>query len=199
MSKICNQCGAMLSQDAKFCGECGTVVAEPVVPVVVEEPVKVDAEIVDVEIIQPPRHDFEGIGADAREVRERLVGTKTEYYLPKFETMETLNSATSWNWAAFFFSTAWMLYRKMYAFGIGLWLVSNVISLLGVPLLSLAVSIGVGVFGNYLYMKDINNRTDKAMNLQPEEREVFIQKNAGTTWVPVVLLYLLSFAVLMMI
>jgi len=198
MSKICKQCGTMLSEDAKFCGECGTPIYSESAPQTVQEPVHVEAEVVDVEVIAPPRQSFDGIGADARSVRERLVGTKTEYYLPRFETMETLNSMTGWNWAAFFFGNAWMLYRKMYAFGIILWIAGNVLSSLGLGLVNFALSIGVGVVGNFLYMKDINNRTEKAMNMQPEERELFIQKNSGTSWTPVLLLFVASFVIVLL-
>jgi len=191
MSKICRNCGSWQDDSAKFCEECGNPLAELSAPVIVEaEPEFVEAEQVDV--IIEPRRQYDSPAADAREVRERLVGTKTEYYLPRFEQMETLNSYTSWNWAAFLFSTAWMMYRKMYVFGIVVWLASNLVSLLGGGLLSLLLSVGVGVLGNYLYMKDIDNRTEKAMDLQPEQREMFIQKNSGTSWVGVIVLFVLS-------
>ncbi len=188
MSKICKVCGTMLSDDARFCGECGTNMGAAS-GYSAPEP-----ERVPVDIIQPPRRERNGVAADSREVRERLVGTKTEYYLPRFETMETLNSTTSWNWAAFLFSTGWMMYRKMYAYGAVLFVVSNVLAMLSLGFLSLVLSIGVGILGNYLYMKDINNRTEKAMNMQPEAREMFIQKNSGTSWIPVIVLCLAGFA-----
>lgn len=183
MAKMCKSCGAWVEDNDKFCEHCGNNLADIVDPVVVDA----EPEIVEAEIIQPAKR-YDSPAADAREVRERLVGSKTEYYLPHFEKMENLNSFTSWNWAAFFFSTYWMMYRKMYAYGAILYAVSCVMNLLGLSGLSLLVSIGVGIVGNFLYMKDINNRTDKAMDMQPEEREVFIQKNSGTGWVGVVVI-----------
>ncbi len=165
----------MLPDDAKFCGECGSNQANVYAAV--------EAEIVDVVIEAPRRYDSPA--ADAREVRERLIGEKAEYYLEKFDSMETLRSFTSWNWCAFLFGISWMVYRKMYAFGIALWVLNNVLSLLGLGALSLIVWVGMGVVGNYLYMKDIDNRTEKAMNMQPEERELYIQKWSGTSWVGV--------------
>lgn len=179
MSKYCENCGAMVMDDGKFCENCGARLPEDVV-----------VEAVDV-VIERPKN-YGSPAADAREVRERLVGTKQEYYLPRFEKMETLNSVTGWNWAAFFFSTVWMMYRKMYVFGGAVWLASNLLSAIGLGSLGVVISIAMGVLGNYLYMKDINNRVDKAMDMQPEERELYIQKNSGTGWVGVIVLFALS-------
>ncbi len=184
MAKLCKSCGAWVDDGDRFCEHCGNPLSR------VDEPVVVDAEpeIVDAEIIMPPKR-YDSPAVDAREVRERLIGTKTEYYLPRFEKMELLNSFTSWNWPAFFFSYWWMLYRKMYVFGAVTLVVVELLSMLTIPGLGLLVSLAVGVLGNYLYMKDVNNRTDKAMDMQPEEREVYIQKNSGTGWTGVVVAF----------
>ena len=184
MAKLCKNCGAWVDDGDKFCEHCGNNLSAIDDPVVID----VEPEIVEAEIIVPPRR-YDSPAADAREVRERLIGSKTEYYLPRFEKMETLNSITDWNWAAFFFGFWWMLYRKMYVFGAVALVVTELLSLLTIPGLGLLVSLAVGVVGNYLYMKDVNNRTDKAMDLQPEERELYIQKNSGTGWTGVVVAF----------
>lgn len=187
MAKLCKSCGAWPDDNDKFCQHCGADLREDdVFSVVTVEP-----EIVDAEIIQSPGR-YDSPAADAREVRERLIGTKTEYYLPRFEKLQNLNSFTDWNWAAFLAGSCWMMYRRMYVYGAILFVVSNVVSMLGSFLLNLLLIVGSGVLGNYLYMKDIDNRTEKAMNMQPEEREIFIQKNSGTSWVPVIILFAVS-------
>ena len=193
MAKLCKNCGAWVEDDDRFCEHCGNNLSSVDDPVVID----VEPEVVEAEIIMPPKR-YDSPAADAREVRERLIGSKTEYYLPRFEKMETLNSITDWNWAAFFFGFWWMLYRKMYVFGAVALVVTELLSLLTIPGLGLLVSLAVGVVGNFLYMKDINNRTDKAMDMQPEEREVFIQKNSGTGWTGVVVAFVV-FLVLGMI
>ena len=193
MAKLCKNCGAWVEDDDRFCEHCGNNLSSVDDPVVID----VEPEVVEAEIIMPPKR-YDSPAADAREVRERLIGSKTEYYLPRFEKMETLNSITDWNWAAFFFGCHWMLYRKMYVFGAVALVVTELLSMLTIPGLGLLVSLAVGVVGNYLYMKDINNRTDKAMDLQPEEREVYIQKNSGTGWTGVVVAFVV-FLVLGMI
>ena len=193
MAKLCKNCGAWVEDDDRFCEHCGNNLSSVDDPVVID----VEPEVVEAEIIMPPKR-YDSPAADAREVRERLIGSKTEYYLPRFEKMETLNSITDWNWAAFFFGFWWMLYRKMYVFGAVALVVTELLSMLTIPGLGLLVSLAVGVVGNFLYMKDINNRTDKAMDMQPEEREVFIQKNSGTGWTGVVVAFVV-FLVLGMI
>ncbi len=185
MAKMCKNCGAWVDDSDRFCEHCGNNLSN------VDDPVVVEAEFVDAEIIMPPKR-YESPAADAREVRERLVGTKTEYYLPRFEKMENLNSFTSWNWPAFLVGCNWMFYRKMYVLGAVMWVVSQLIALLSSPLLSWVLWIGLGVVGNFLYMKDIDNRTEKAMNMQPEEREVYIQQNSGTSWIPVLVACVIS-------
>lgn len=193
MAKLCKNCGAWVEDDDRFCEHCGNNLSSVDDPVVID----VEPEVVEAEIIMPPKR-YDSPAADAREVRERLIGSKTEYYLPRFEKMETLNSITDWNWAAFFFGFWWMLYRKMYVFGAVALVVTELLSMLTIPGLGLLVSLAVGVVGNFLYMKDINNRTDKAMDLQPEERELYIQKNSGTGWTGVVVAFVV-FLVLGMI
>ena len=193
MAKLCKNCGAWVEDDDRFCEHCGNNLSSVDDPVVID----VEPEVVEAEIVMPPKR-YVSPAADAREVRERLIGSKTEYYLPRFEKMETLNSITDWNWAAFFFGFWWMLYRKMYVFGAVALAVTELLSLLTIPGLGLLVSLAVGVVGNFLYMKDINNRTDKAMDLQPEERELYIQKNSGTGWTGVVVAFVV-FLVLGMI
>lgn len=187
MSKICRNCGSQQDDSAKFCEECGSVLGTVTASVVEAEPELVEAEVVGVV------RSYDSPAADAREVRERLVGEKTEYYLPRFEKMENLNSMTSWNWCAFLFGCNWMMYRKMYAFAIGFWLIGELlVNVLDMEALRWVLWIGSGVLGNYLYMKDVNNRTEKAMNMQPDERELYIQKNSGTSWAAVLILLVAS-------
>lgn len=192
MSKICKNCGSWQDDNAKFCEECGSSLAGGGTPVMVDtEPEIMEAEIVDV-IVEPPRRHGSP-AADAGEVRERLVGTRQEYYLPRFEKMENLNSFTSWNWCAFLFSGSWMMYRKMYVFGVVFWVLGELVSWLELGALRWVLWIAAGVLGNFLYMKDINARTEKALNMQPEQREIYIQKNSGTGWAAVVILIAVSF------
>ena len=49
-----------------------------------------------------------------------VVRTNIPYYLPRFERMTKTGSRTSWNWAAFFLPSYWLLFRKQYLAGIAM-------------------------------------------------------------------------------
>lgn len=188
MSKYCSGCGAVYSDNVNFCENCGTGLTVSAAVTVNEEPEIVEAEVVGVV------RDYDSPAADAREVRERLIGENADYYLPRFEKMETLNTMTNWNWCAFLFGCNWMMFRKMYVFAVGFWLIGELlVNVLDMGGLRWILWIASGLLGNYLYMKDINNRTEKAMNMQPDERELYIQKNSGTSWAAVLILLVGSF------
>ena len=138
MAKQCRQCGAWAEDMDKFCQQCGSSLAAVVEDI---------PEVVDAEIIAPSKR-YHNPAADAREVRERLIGEKAEYYLPRFEKMENLNSFTGWNWCAFLFGGSWMVYRKMYVFGVLFWLAGELlVNLLGMGLMRWVLWIGSGVLG----------------------------------------------------
>ena len=146
MAKLCKNCGAWVEDDDRFCEHCGNNLSSVDDPVVID----VEPEVVEAEIIMPPKR-YDSPAADAREVRERLIGSKSEYYLPRFEKMETLNSITDWNWAAFFFGCHWMLYRKMYVFGAVALVVTELLSMRTIPGLGLLVSLAVLVYRYTLF------------------------------------------------
>ena len=183
MAQMCKHCGAWAEDKDRFCQQCGGNLMQ-------DGPV----EVVDAEIIRPARR-HESPAADAREVRERLIGTKVGYYLPRFEKMEALNSFTDWNLAACILGYWWMLYRKMYVLGGVMWLIFAALTQMDATGLCFLLSVGMGVIGNFLYMKDIDHRTEKAMNMQPDEREAYIQKNSGTGWVGVISAAVLSIVI----
>jgi len=55
---------------------------------------------------------------------ETFIGPQnTRYYLDRFERFESGGSKLSWNWPAFFISSWWVLYRKMWLWAALLWLV----------------------------------------------------------------------------
>ena len=112
MAKLCKNCGAWVEDDDRFCEHCGNNLSSVDVPVVID----VEPEVVEAEIVMPPKR-YDSPAADAREVRERLIGSKTEYYLPRFEKMRNEDKMVSWNWVAFLFPAPWLFYRKNYVAG----------------------------------------------------------------------------------
>jgi type IV pilus assembly protein PilA len=49
---------------------------------------------------------------------QAAIGPNREYYLPRFEEFDRAGSAIGWHWPAFFATSPWFLYRKMWLPGI---------------------------------------------------------------------------------
>ena len=103
-----------------------------------------------------------------------------EYYLDKFSKMDISGKKNSWNWAAFFFTDAWMLYRKMYKWFlitiIGQWIVAAII-----PSLFIVVRVLVALFGNYLYKEHIDKLSTDGALLPADQQEAHRKKHGGTS------------------
>ena len=112
----------------------------------------------------------------------QLVGPKAEYYLPKFRQLKAQGKKTSWNWAAFLVSSYWMLYRKMYLYGAIAAVIEILCSVIGSLLLSLLLLggyIAVGIFANFIYMKDLEGKAEEARTMPEPYRTQFITTNGG--------------------
>lgn len=143
------------------------------------------------------------------EKRTLYIQDNANHYLNKFGIIESTGNKISWNWCAFLFTSAWMIYRKMYkpaifvivieyllipviaslfpgTFSLGL--VSTSIG----SALSLAVSILLGLFGNYIYMKYI----DELMDKEPlADSFNYQQKYGGVSWKLVIIFIIAGNAV----
>lgn len=87
---------------------------------------------------------------------ELFVGyKKSAYYLTKWYNMKMAVSSVSWNWPALLFSSIWMLYRKMYAYGFGLLAVNLLLNYLLSDgygfIINIVLAIASGILGNKLY------------------------------------------------
>ncbi len=69
----------------------------------------------------------EKIGDYTVEEYGKVIQKNKHKFIPKFMAMERSNRKWTWNWAAFFFGPFWLMYRKMYKFGIIAMLISIVI------------------------------------------------------------------------
>lgn len=142
---------------------------------------------------------YSSAGADAD--IQKLVGTKSEYYLPKFQEMKAQNKKTSWNWPAFLVSPYWMIYRKMYAYGAVVLGVSFVLSLLGATvgfLLALCGYIALGLFGNYIYLNFLEKKALQAKAMNEPFKAQFLAQNGGVNSTAAVLAAV-GYAILMIV
>lgn len=131
---------------------------------------------------------------------ELAVGPNGGYYLPKFEQFDQGGSKVGWHWPAFFVTSWWYLYRKMYGVGvlnlfvpvIVLIVASVVYGALKPPVwaigllafvLLIAPSFLFSMFANALYWRHIRKviRTvPKSIASHPEKRAARIERNGGT-------------------
>lgn len=105
--------------------------------------------------------------------KEGTISKATQHYLDYFDKYQSTGKKSSWNWAAFFFTFQWMLYRKMYLFSFS-FLILFVISTLSLIylltsntlwiiscLFILASYLFFGFFGNYIYYIHLKKKIKK--------------------------------------
>src|SRR5262245_54965164 len=131
---------------------------------------------------------------------EAAIGPNSGYYLKYFEQFDAGESQTSWHWPAFFASSWWCLYRKMWLWGILTLVWPLILGVLlaiifGVTQPGPAVMVGLGlvllfapyfllpIFANSLYWKHINRlieRLPKSIATVPDKRLARLERNGGT-------------------
>ncbi len=127
-----------------------------------------------------------------------FVQKNADYYIAKWKIMAASGSKISWNWAAFFFTSLWFGYRKMYLYAF-LYILINLLSL--VPVIGffvwLLIWILVGMFGNYLYAKRTYEVLFTLKNAYPDKSQFnnMVAKEGGTTVFGVILVILIALAI----
>lgn len=118
-------------------------------------------------------------------------------FLPKFHgyAVDPAGFHPGWNWAAFFFTFWWFLYRKMY-----LWAVLCFCTL-WLPYLNIIIWVGWGVAANCLYFKHANAKISELKSYHSANYSVYLRDVGGVNgWVPwVALIVSGGFIVLVML
>lgn len=102
-------------------------------------------------------------------------------YLSRFNryAMDPAGFHPGWNWAAFFFTFWWFLYRKMY-----LW-AALVFLLLWAPYFNLLVLIGCGIAANNLYFKQATAKISELKAMHGSQYAIYLRDMGGVNgWVP---------------
>lgn len=141
--------------------------------------------------------------SDARPMSlyEAAIGERSRnYYLSKFEVFDEQGPGlhASWNWAAFFFTGYWALYRKMYVWFFAWWAVGTVGTILikvpdsqfqrWVGLGYVACSLGFGAYANSFYHRKVKARIATAQKPNSDASRVSRRLTAGGgvhMWVPI--------------
>ncbi len=111
-----------------------------------------------------------------------LIGTeKRDHYIPKFQQLKQKQQKNMWNWSAFLMSGYWFLYRKMYVYGAAAIGASVLFSFIpGLWFLSLFVSVAAGLFGDYLYMTDVEKKAAAMKQIPDFGKAQYVSQNGGT-------------------
>lgn len=121
---------------------------------------------------------------------EAAIGERNQaYYLDKFEHFDDAGDGfhASWNWAAYFFTGFWALYRKMYgwffatfAFVIILNIAMKLNPAPAVGLLYLVPGFCFAIFGNSLYHRKVKAQIANAQESNNDDRKVIKRLNASS-------------------
>ena len=133
---------------------------------------------------------------------ESAIGERNQnYYLSKFEDFDDKGTGfhASWNWAAFFFTAFWALYRKMYAWFFAWWAVGTVGTVLmkvpnsqiqqSVALGYIACFLGFAAYANTLYHRKVKKKIAVAQKSNSDASRVSKRLSATggvNKWVPIV-------------
>lgn len=136
---------------------------------------------------------------------EVFVGENADHYIAEFKKLEDGTLWVSWNWYAFLFAGAWLLYRKMYVVFAIYFVVdlagSFVFILLsvtnGTPLLEylwrLIAMCGVGLLGTKLFHDHVRHTVDDIRRDYPDDVEAMVQltRKGGTSYYSVIIVSVL--------
>lgn len=128
---------------------------------------------------------------DLRKEYQAFVGDdKADYYLKKFDKLQSGGSKISLNFAALFCSTYWLFYRKLFGLG-AIALVMNFGGLylnLMMPrfaviggILSIVPAVVCGLFGNYCYLHYVEKNIAQALDMTPDAKAKLYADNGGSS------------------
>jgi type IV pilus assembly protein PilA len=132
---------------------------------------------------------------------ELAIGQNSSYYMARFARFDEGESTASWNWPAFFVTSGWYLYRKMWLWGVlNLFfplIASFVLGIVAAALkpppavtgfaffgVWLAEQILLTVFANALYWRRINaviQNVPRSLADKPDKRMHRLEREGGTS------------------
>lgn len=125
----------------------------------------------------------------------------SEFYLRQTNTYRVNTKFTNWNWASFFLTFYWLLYRKLYGIAFGYLAIDILTSFLGPA--SLILRIVLGFYGNSIYLKiaekKIRGIRQLNTNISREEYLMKIREQGGTNIIAPLAFILVSIIIIFII
>lgn len=195
----CNNCGSEAKNEESFCSECGAKILTEQDYIDIfrnKNDEMIDESYIKEENVIDYNKVFDAI---TKEEIEAFIGKKSNsYYLDKWVNLKLSNKYVSWNWWAFFLSSYWLLYRKMYLWGF-ITIVINFVSIGGVVIGEtiippLVLSIILGLFGNSIYYNHAKEKIYKVKKKDlPKENELkAIKKRGGINLAIALIMFILT-------
>lgn len=126
----CSKCGTINPSEGIFCQICGSRLRDGTQkednPTQSPQPISLNAFTTPFGGVSP---DEEIQGVSVRDIA-LFVGENSHYFIPLFKAQFSAQRMSAWNWPAFFFRGFYFIYRKMYALGFILLILT---ALLGIP------------------------------------------------------------------
>lgn len=135
---------------------------------------------------------------------DNYIGSNGWRYIQKWNKMAENKRLINWNWPAFMFGGFWLAYRKMYKYSLIYFIILffkvTIVPLIGNDILhgltrvmALCCIFGLGLFGDSLYLRFATDEVIKIRKstADDEEFEKRCLKAGGTSWVSVIITFLL--------
>jgi hypothetical protein len=167
----CNNCGNEITEGNSICYNCGEQVWD--IPVISSD---------------SNRYDIYSDGITSEELGLFVGNKRYKYCNEKWSKFKKPGNSSSigWNWSALFCATLWLMYRKMYLYGIGIWILLGVITQLPpdqytLPL-NIAVSLLLALFSDKLYYEHSKRKIIAIKNNSKySNKQQVISKKGGTS------------------
>ena len=143
---------------------------------------------------------------------EIFVGPRNaQYYRERFTRFESGGSSASWHWPAFFLTTGWLFYRKMWLWGLLYLLVLPILLQVVAAIVAITVGPGVGgatyfvlwiglslvaipIFAARLYYGHARTKIarESVNNGSDEQLRLAVARAGGTSWVGVLVVFIVG-------
>lgn len=113
---------------------------------------------------------------------EKFIYKNTEYYIEKFNKINSSTNKMTWNWSAFWWGNLWVLYRKMYKEAIILILVASFASKIPVvgDLMPTFLTVLLAIYGNAMYLEHVKRNLSEINTFEESKKEFMLGKMGGT-------------------
>lgn len=196
---FCTHCGTENLEQNNFCAHCGQELVQPLT----HPSAQGLAQTPGAHTERSAQDSQTSDESEARALYTAAVGhEKAAYYVPFFLRFDREGAKASWHWPAFFITTYWLFYRKMWLWGTLYMLAPIPLSILYVflgpgtteLLYLLVVYIVIPLYANVIYYKHVKKKIAQACENAPDSSSALRQlENKGGTSPAVIIIAIILF------